>query len=439
MTHTFNSTVRTLLVSLLSLAAVRCSPPATNDSGAPSPDSSSPTDALSDRPITDDSPTIDTSVEDAALDAPAQRTDSGQPSDSGVRPDATSADSGVANGRVGVFVAQGYVGRTTISCDDGRTWVANRSDNDALRCFAGGVDCDHNGGRAMGVAAIDGAIFASWGWGMANSVRRSTDGTRWDRTLDRTIFSGIESASGRVVAISNEAQFTTDLGARWSASTPLGFVGHIRATGVIGSTQRRFVAAGGENGATVGSVMISDDGMTWRRPSNVPRECGQGVAADGIGSGGAGAGIAVITHGNGLVCTSRDNGQTWTASRVDGISFEASVIHTGTELVTWGRSMTMGSVHLRSTDGVSWTPTAVTATNADGSRATTPRIDAVARSPMGTFVTVHGEWDNWYDRQIFYRSTDGVRWQALPRTAFVGSHPIRFFTYAEIARGGACP
>ncbi|MBL8678921.1 MAG: hypothetical protein JNK05_07130 [Myxococcales bacterium] len=432
MTHRFNSSFQSLLVSALSLALIRCGAPSNNDAG-PTPDGSSPADVTSDRTAHEDSATADASTADSAtLDAQT-------PSDTGVRPDATSADSGVSTGRVGVFVAQGHVARTTISCDDGRTWVANRSDNDALRCFTAGVDCDHNGGRAMGVTSIDGAIFASWGWGMANSVRRTTDGMRWDRTLDRTIFSGIESASGRVVAIANQSQLTTDLGARWTMSTPLGFVGHIRATGVIGTTQRRFVAAGGENGATVGSVMLSDDGMTWRRPATIAPECGQGVVADGIGSGGDGAGIAVITHESGLVCTSRDNGQTWTTARADGISFEGTVIHTGTEFVTWGRSMTMGLVHLRSTDGARWTATATSATNADGSRATTPRINAAARSPSGTFVTVHGEWDNWYDRQVFYRSTDGVRWQALPRTAFVGSHPIRFFTYAEIPRGGACP
>jgi hypothetical protein len=99
--------------------------------------------------------------------------------------------------------------------------------------------------------------------------------------------------------------------------------------------------------------------------------------------------------------------------------------------------MTMGLVHQRSTDGARWTATALTASHADGSRATTPRITAAARSPSGTFVTVHNEWNQWYERQLFYRSTDGIRWQALPSSAFVGSHPVRFFVHAELARG-AC-
>jgi hypothetical protein len=312
--------------------------------------------------------------------------------------------------------------------------VANRSDDDAVRCFSAGVDCDHNGGRAMGITGIDGVLAATWGWGEANSVRVSRDGAAWSRALDRTIFSGIESGAGRIAAIANTSQVSQDLGARWTPSTALGFVGHIRATGVLSGTPSRFVAAGGENGATVGDVMLSEDGARWARPMSVPRECGQGVVAGGIATGGS---ISVITHESGLVCVSTDGGQRWTTARADGINFEGTVLWTGRELVTWGRSMTLGLVHLRSTDGLRWTPTALTARNADGSRATTPRVNTVARSPSGTYVTVHGEWSSWYDRQQFYRSTDGITWEALPRAAFTGSHPIRFMTYAEVSRSAA--
>src|SRR5262245_36884214 len=35
-------------------------------------------------------------------------------------------------GTIPIFVAQGNVGRTTISCDDGQSWVANRSDDDTI-------------------------------------------------------------------------------------------------------------------------------------------------------------------------------------------------------------------------------------------------------------------------------------------------------------------
>src|SRR5262245_52167588 len=77
--------------------------------------------------------------------------------------DASAADGG-DNGLVPVFVAQGHVGRTTISCDDGRTWVGNRSDDDSIRCFSG-VDCDHHPGAAHGVVFGHGWFFATFGWG----------------------------------------------------------------------------------------------------------------------------------------------------------------------------------------------------------------------------------------------------------------------------------
>src|SRR5215208_3215992 len=38
---------------------------------------------------------------------------------------------------VPIFIAQGMLGRTTISCDDGRTWVGDHSweiDGDAMMC-----------------------------------------------------------------------------------------------------------------------------------------------------------------------------------------------------------------------------------------------------------------------------------------------------------------
>jgi len=67
--------------------------------------------------------------------------------DGGSGGDAGSGDAGSGDaGSTPVFVAQGHAGRTTVSCDDGNTWVANRSDNDSIVCFTNGVDCDHQSG-----------------------------------------------------------------------------------------------------------------------------------------------------------------------------------------------------------------------------------------------------------------------------------------------------
>ena len=90
-----------------------------------------------------------------------------------------------------------------------------------------------------------------------------------------------------------------------------------------------------------------------------------------------------------------------------------------------------------------WTkiPTETRKTNPDGTTQTSPgpNIGAVARSNAGTYVAVNGGWQQWYDKQVFYRSEDGVTWDALPAGAYVGSHPIQFIEYGMGERSAACP
>ena len=51
-------------------------------------------------------------------------------------------------------------------------------------------------------------------------------------------------------------------------------------------------------------------------------------------------------------------------------------------------------------------------------------LGPVARSPAGTFVGVNAGWQQWYDKQIFLRSTDGLTWTALAKSKFTPSHPM---------------
>jgi hypothetical protein len=96
-------------------------------------------------------------------------------------------------------------------------------------------------------------------------------------------------------------------------------------------------------------------------------------------------------------------------------------------------------VMLRSPDGVTWTSTATKLQKSDGSSASGPAVGPVARSAAGTYVATNAGWQVWYEKQVFYRSTDGVTWQALPTGAFKGSHPVKFITPGRLARGAACP
>jgi hypothetical protein len=354
--------------------------------------------------------------------------------DADAAPDRADASSDVVyDGTVGMFVAQGYVGRTTISCDDGRTWVADRSDDPTLRCFADTMsDCDHNGARGMGLDYGDGWFVASWGWGAPGSIRRSRDGVNWERVVDASIFAGLNFGNGRFVAFDEQPSVSTDDGMTFTrATTPIGFGTHIRGAGFGGD---HFVAAGAET-ADAGTVMVSGDGVAWQRPTSIPASCGVAVSADGVAFG---RGALLLAHNTGLVCRSTDGGQTWTMAMVDG-TIDASLIDNGSEFVTWGIHADT-RVMFRSTDGITWTFEPTQLRNTDGTITAGPAVGPVARSnSSGTFVSVKSGWQVWYDQQVFYRSTDGITWEALPTTAFTPSHPILFIRYGVANRSAACP
>ena len=362
-------------------------------------------------------------------------------SDAPARPDAVgTADAtdghDADDGLVPMFVAQGYVGRTTVSCDDGKTWVADRSDDDAVRCFAagGGPNCDHDGSNAMGLAYGHGVFVGTWGWGAPNSVRRSVDGVRWEHVRDGTIFSGLEYGAGRFVAIDGRPQVSTDDGKTWTtAAADLGFLGHIRRTGFAARDGGLFLAAGGENGATRGDLMLSSDGLSWRRPTTVPDACGLGAGASSFALGG---GVIVLGHETGVVCRSTDGARTWTTASTGG-ALGTALLWDGAAFVGWG-TVADKPVRFRSPDGVAWTtePTAVRAP--DGSTRGGPSLASVARSDAGTYVATNAGWMVWYEKQEFYRSRDGVTWDALAAGSFHGSHPIKFITYGRGARSDVC-
>jgi hypothetical protein len=376
--------------------------PAIETGPAPIDDTGSGT-AIEDASSTD--PAVDGAAppEDAAADAPAAETSTPPP------------------GTIPVFVAQGHMGRTILSCDRGATWVGNRSDDDALRCFSP-TDCDHNGGRAMGIAFGDGWYVATWGWGQGNSVRRSEDGFGWERVLDKTVFSGVEFAGRKFAAISGQPRVSSDDGKTWQAVPSIGFKGHIRATGSVDFGGGRFVAAGSENGSSTGEVMISSDGTSWKRPAQIDPACALAVGWNSIAHGG---GVFVIVSENGKVCRSEDGGERFTTHETGG-KVDAT-LHDGTQFVAYGA----GNAY-RSKDGKSWTTTKLTL-EGGGS----PSFGAAAHG-AGRYVAVNGGWQVWYEKQVFYASDDGIAWKKLPPGAFVGSHPITQIAFGNVKKPSIC-
>jgi hypothetical protein len=56
---------------------------------------------------------------------------------------------------------------------------------------------------------------------------------------------------------------------------------------------------------------------------------------------------------------------------------------------------------------------------------------------MGTDGTLVGVNNKKYESQLFYRSADGVRWQAS--SGYTGSHPIQFIAFGQAPPGTSCP
>lgn len=332
-----------------------------------------------------------------------------------------AVDAGGGDELVPVFVAQGYAGRTTISCDDGRTWVADRSLDDSLRCFQGDLDCDHHPGRAKGVVYTKGWFVATYGWGPPGSVQRSRDGVSWETTLEDTTFGGIAALDDVVMLGARSVRVSDDEGATWSDPIGSELEGwNVRRAGAAPQGGGRLLLVGDAGDVT----LSSDGGATWWRPDTLPGSCGRNIQNDG---GVASIGDAiVIVGGDGSVCRSTDAGRTWTEHSVGGSVSSSEVVSTGSELMVWG-----GGRVYRSSDGASWSSTSLSPSGVD--------IGAVARSAEGTFVAVNGGWNRWYEDQRFYRSTDGVTWSELPQDAYRRGHPILQIEAGWAVPSEACP
>lgn len=347
---------------------------------------------------------------------------------------------------VGMFVAIGHVRRSILSCDDGRTWVGNRSDFDELRCFSsaspdgGSADCDHHYGAGRGIAWTQRAGFvANWGWGDPGVIRKSADGVGWQTVDQGSNFASMTVGSqGTLYAAARTGKLSTDDGATWRTAGTANLMANgmpvynVRRGGAGGTGAGVFVVVADSN-----TAMVSADGQTWAAPVSYPTTCGANIQWEGGVA--SGNGVLVILGGDGVACRSTDNGRNWTAHPTGSTSIESRLLWTGTEFVTFG-SVSNQRRLLRSLDGMTWSSVAtVLRRNGTVVAGNGPSIGAVARSPAGTYVAVNGGWQQWYASQRFFRSTDGITWDELPAGAFVGSHPIQHIVWGEGRRSAVCP
>jgi hypothetical protein len=324
---------------------------------------------------------------------------------------------GGAAGLVGVFVAQGYEGRITRSCDDGRTFPYDHSADDQFRCFSDAEhNCDDSEVAGRGLAFGAGSFVATWGYDHPGKLQRSTDGKEWTDVMTGTPpFEGVAYGNSVFVADGNPTSVSAD-GKTWSRGGKLSFDFDYRGIEFVPTAGGTFVVTG--DSADERAISTSHDGKVWKAASKLPAECVQDLCSiAGSDS------VMLVASEQGHVCWSTD-GDTWTYVAVTD-HFTSRPLWTGTEFWIYSGAELFKSAHAQS-----WTSVTIEPANIE--------IGAVARSPAGTLVAANAGWDVWYEDQRFFRSTDGVHWDVLPTTAFTGSHPINFITFGYVPPSADC-
>ncbi len=315
-------------------------------------------------------------------------------------------------GKVPVFVAQGHLARTVISCDGGRTWIHDQSDVTEDRCWTdeGGIECDHQPTAGRGVTFGDGMFYATFGWGEPGSIRRSSDGFTWETVHEGSTFGGIEFGAGVLVAGNHNSLISAD-GESWmdAGDTTLSAY-NVRRMGFADYEEGRFVLVAADDQTEV--VVSSDGGKSWWHPDDIPASCGASIQTEGGISYGNGA--IVIVGGDGSACASTDGGKTWEASNLGG-AVGSHLVFDGSEFFAWGTG-----IAYHSADGLEWQ-----------SESTSPEIMLGPTAfGDGNFVGVLGGWQTWYEKQEFYRSEDGVNWEVIGAGTFTDTgHPIRAMAF----------
>jgi len=332
-------------------------------------------------------------------------------------------DGGATTGLVPVFIAQGKLGRITISCDDGHTWAYDHSELPTGRCWdsssPNNVECDHHEWSSLGLAAGDGYFYATWGWGHPGTLRRSADGVVWEDVLGGHTFAGIAFGNGYLLANDRPTLFSSSAGAAgsWTMGSDITSpVWNLRSIDFIAYGPGRFLASL-DSGAT--DLILSDDhGMNWRSATARPSTCTGPVAY--------GNGIVISAHG-GSVCRSEDGGDHFTEAVVT-----TDVFSSAPYFFDGAFHLYADSTLLRSTDGTHWDTIALTPSSIS--------IGVVAQSPVtGALVGIRTQWGAWYETQQFYRSVDGIAWEVLAPTAFHPSHPITDVIAGYAMPSAVCP
>jgi len=343
--------------------------------------------------------------------------------------------------RVPVFVAVGKQGRRAISCDDGVTWSHDESfdeawpEADRFRCFTGaGTDCDHNAWSSTSLEHHDGVFIHTLGWGAPGTFYRSTNGITWEHVFTGRNVQDVMFGEGRWVAATRSSVRSDDDGKTWIDNGTIDVamdgntIWNVRA-GTYGDGT--FLVSAGD-GANIDFAYSRDRGATW---AHATQPDGSSIAACGAAAPVEGNGVFVTLRNDAAgttICRSTDSGRTWTVTTDSNMHVDTAPLWTGSEFMAWET----GRVY-RSADGATWTG-ADTQTRFEGALSRGPTIGPIAMSSSGTFVSVRGGWQTWYEQQRFYRSTDGVVWEQLPDAAYEKGHPMTEIIFGLAETSSVC-
>jgi hypothetical protein len=357
---------------------------------------------------------------------------------------------------VPVIVAQGLMGRTTISCDDGKTWLADRSfdkegsemvcgDTTPVRCGESSCkkknndgsceiqtpcDCMHDSGFGKGVAIANEKILANFGWGRPMVLMRSTNGIRWENFAKfQNGYPEIVYAANRYILFSDVPKLSDD-GVVWRDGAP----SYSNGGGVPWRSPRAFSFLAFESGRFIGAIdgngirITPDRGESWST-ATVPEGCTDGIGNRKILTGND---LAVIVTSSHKSCRSADGGSTWTIHDIpmspNAMLFEATAFVNGKFLAFTQEGLDRNAIRWSSTDGVTWTPTETHNAPLWFGNAW------MAVSLKGTLVSTNG---GQYGSQVFLRSTDeGLTWTEA--ASYEKGHFIDRYGVGTIAPNDVC-
>jgi hypothetical protein len=353
-----------------------------------------------------------------------------------------------------VIVAQGSFGRTIISCDDGRTWIQNRSfdlegsdmvcgDDTPVICehtackkraddgtcyVQDPCDCGHEQGSPKGIVVAQGAILANFGWGAPGVNLHSIDGVHWDEVFYHEVnYAGLAYGMNKYIMFSIDTLLSDD-GIEWTAG-PNTY--EIPSTGWLSPREFSFLDFAG-GGRFIGAIdgdwvrVSADAGQSWQ-VAIVPAGCMNGIGNSRILTGNE---VAVFINADGRACQSSDGGMTWNIYDINGINLYTGgggVFANGLFMV-WGNGPNDLGTRYSSPDGITWTATPLSSQ---------VFLGAVGVSPEGTLVATGWFWSA-YEGQTFHRSTDnGLTWTEADD--YVQGHMIFDFASGKIPANTLCP